>query len=526
MASIIINSLTFYYSAGASETIFENVNLNLSTDWKLGLIGRNGKGKTTLLKLIKKSLEPVNGSISTGVDTFYSPYIPVNSSKLTLEVIRENVAPFSQWEREMESLLNKGDEDSLRQYNRILEQYQNHDGFKIDALIEKETHDIGIDTGLLTRDFRTLSGGEQTRALLVSLFLKKNAFLLIDEPTNHLDMDGRGKLGEYLNNKKGFIIVSHDRYFLDLCTDHILSINKSDIRINKGNYSQWKYNSDLETDFEKKKKEKLSREVKSLEVAAKKRRKWANIKENEIKGASDKGFVSHQSAKLMKRAIAIEDRITGKIEKKMNLLKNYEKKRILKLRSKPGQGNLLAYMEDVYLSFNGKEILSNVSLYLREGSRIAITGRNGSGKTSLLKMLTGELQPDKGDLFVKSGLDVSYVRQNPLWQKGYLKDLLYYHKIDQTMFRNILAVFGARGDIFERPLETYSRGEIKKIELCRSFLKPYDLLLWDEPLNYIDIMSREQIEEVALKNEPTMIFVEHDAAFIDNVATEIISLNK
>lgn len=524
MASIIINSLTFYYSAGASETIFKNVNLNLSTEWKLGLIGRNGKGKTTLLKLISKSLEPVNGNVSIGKDTFYFPYIPFSSSKLTMDVIRENIAPFRQWEHEMDNLLKEGDENSLRQYSLILEQYQNYDGFKIDSVIEKETHDIGIDTNLLSRDFRTLSGGEQTRALLVSLFLKKNAFLLIDEPTNHLDMESRGKLGEYLNNKKGFIIVSHDRYFLDLCTDHILSINKSDVRLNKGNYSQWKYNSDLETDFEKKKKEKLSKEVKTLEIAAKKRRKWSNLKEKEIKGASDKGFVSHQSAKLMKRAIAIEDRITGKIEEKKNLLKNYEKKRDLKLQSKTGTGNLLAYMEDACLSFNGKEVLKNISLYLCEGSRIAITGRNGTGKTSLLKMLTGELQPDKGDMYIKSGLEVSYVRQNPLWQEGYLKDILYHHKIDQTMFRNVLAVLGTRGDVFDRPLETFSRGEIKKIELCRSFLKPYDLLLWDEPLNYIDIMSREQIEEVVLKNEPTMIFVEHDAAFIKNVATEVIGL--
>jgi lincosamide and streptogramin A transport system ATP-binding/permease protein len=490
------------------------------------LIGRNGKGKTTLLKLINKNLEPVKGEIHSVTDTYYFPYSPVNNSELTSEVIRENIAPFRQWEREMESLLNKGDEESIKQYSRILEQYQNQDGFKIDALIEKEIKEIGIENSLLTREFKTLSGGEQTRALLVSLFLKKNAFLLIDEPTNHLDLEGRVKLGEYLNNKKGFIIVSHDRYFLDLCTDHILSINKSDVRLNKGNFSQWKHNSELETNFEKKKKEKLSREVKSLEIAAKKRRKWSDLKEKEKQGAHDKGFISHGSAKLMKRAVAIENRVTEKLDEKRNLLKNFEKKRVLKLQSKSEKENLTAYMEDVSLCYNDSVVFKNISFYLRKGSRIAITGNNGTGKTSLLRMLTGELQPDKGEVYVKSGLEVSYVRQNPLWQKGYLKDILYLNKIDQTGFRNILAVLGTRGDIFERPLETFSKGEIKKIELCRSFIRPYDLLIWDEPLNYIDIMSREQIEEVVLKNEPTMIFAEHDAAFISNVATEVITLNK
>jgi lincosamide and streptogramin A transport system ATP-binding/permease protein len=525
MASIIINSLTYYYTS-PYDTIFENLSLNLSTDWKLGLIGRNGKGKTTLLQLIHKSLEPVKGEVHTGVTTFYFPYIPANNTKFTLDVIRDNIAPFKQWEREMVNLLNKGDGESLIKYSFIFEQYQLLDGYKIDALIEKEIQEIGMGMDILTRKFNTLSEGEQTRALLLSLFLKKNAFMLIDEPTDHLDLKGRMMLGEYLHNKKGYIIISHDRYFLDLCIDHVLSINKFDVRLNKGNYSQWKCNLELQENYEKRKKENLNREVKSLEIAAKKRRRWSNLKEKEKQGAYDKGFVGHKSAKLMKRALTIENRITQKIEEKKSLLKNFEKKRMLKLGTNSCSGELIAYLESVSLNYQQKDILKNISLYLREGNRIAVTGCNGTGKTTLLKVLTGELQPSEGIAFIKSGIRTCYVRQNPIWQTGYLKDLLYNHKIDETKFRNILATLWSSGEIFERPLETFSKGEIKKVELCKSFLQPYDLLIWDEPLNYLDIASREQIEVVLLENNPNMIFVEHDIAFIEKVATEIFSLDK
>jgi lincosamide and streptogramin A transport system ATP-binding/permease protein len=524
MSSIIINSLTYYYSSPI-DTILENLTLDISTDWKLGLIGRNGKGKTTLLNLIRGSLEPVKGEIFSPIDTFYFPFIPAGNANITFDVIRENIAPFRFWNAEMERLLNKADEESLSLYGDILEKYTALDGFAVDSLIEKEVRKIGLSEDLLTRDFNTLSGGEQTRTLLISLFLKKNSFLLIDEPTNHLDLKGRIKLGEYLNNKKGYILVSHDRYFLDICVDHILSINKSDVRINKGNYSQWKYNSDLEESFEKRKKESLSREVKSLEAAAKKRRAWSNNKEKEKCGAEDKGFIGHRAAKLMKRAISIENRVSDKIEEKKSLLKNFEKKRTLKLDAKSASDELIAYVENVSFAYGQNEVLKNISLYLKKGSRIAITGSNGSGKTSLLKILTKEIKPDEGTVFTKSGVTTCYTRQNPLWNKGYLRDYLYEYKIDETVFRNILAVLGSGGEIFERPLETFSRGEIKKVELCRSFIQPYDLLIWDEPLNYLDIASREQIEKVLLESNPTMIFVEHDLAFINNTATEIIRLD-
>jgi lincosamide and streptogramin A transport system ATP-binding/permease protein len=392
-------------------------------------------------------------------------------------------------------------------------------------MIEKEFCELSMNSDLLKRNFDSLSGGEQTKALLVSLFLKKNNFNLIDEPANHLDMEGRQILGEYLLKKKGFILVSHDRYFLDLCVDHILSINKNDVKVSKGNYSQWRYNAVLEDEFEKRKSENLKREIKSLETAARKRRQWSDKKEIEITGASDKGFVSHRSAKLMKRALSLESRRENRLEEKKALLKNYEKERNLKLEKKEESTNKILSISNAGLKLGDKVILNDFSMTVNYGDRVAIIGGNGCGKTTLIKVILKELKLDEGLLFKPNFITISYARQNPFWDKGFLREYLRVEKIDETKFRNIMGVLGVSGKLFERPMESFSKGEIKKIELCKSFLEPCDLLIWDEPLNYLDVMSREQIERVILKNKPTLIFTEHDRVFIKKIASQVIKLN-
>ena len=525
MSLILLNSVTFYYTS-PDEKLFDNLNLNISTDWKSGLIGRNGRGKTTLLNLINKSITPVKGTVYSDVSTNYFPYYPTNIFDRTLNIIKENIAPYTFLEAKINLLTSKSDKKSMEEYGEVLEKFQELNGYEIDSMIEKEFDELKMSPNLLNREFGSLSGGEQTRSLLVSLFLRKDCFTLIDEPTNHLDMEGRQVLGKYLSGKGGFILVSHDRYFLDLCVDHIISINKNDVRISKGNYNQWKINADLEEEYEKRKSIKLKREIKSLEVAAKKRRQWSDKKEKEIAGSGiEKGFISHRSAKLMKRALNIESRVDKKLEEKKTLLKNFEKERSLKLNAKSKSAKIIISINNAYLKLGDRVVLENFSLTVNEGDRVAIIGGNGCGKTTLVGVLIGELELDEGLLYKPNFVTISCARQNPLWDKGSLRIYLKDETIDETKFRNIMGVLGASGNLFERPLESFSKGELKKVELCKSFLEPYDLLIWDEPLNYLDVLSREQIEIVILKHKPTMIFTEHDKIFIEKIATHIIKLN-
>ncbi|MCB0728594.1 MAG: ABC-F family ATP-binding cassette domain-containing protein [Ignavibacteriae bacterium] len=506
------------------DKVFEDLTLNIDTGWRLGLIGRNGRGKSTLLKLLNKELSPVKGELHSVENTFCFPFVPKHSEETTFRVIRESIAPYSYWEIKMDELSKAGDNESLLEFGGILEKYQNANGYEIDALIRKEFAELGMNEDLLEREFSSLSGGEQTRSLIISLFLRKDSFPLIDEPTDHLDMKGRIILGEYLSKKAGFILASHDRNFLDICTDHILSINKSDVRLNKGNYSQWKYNMQIEEEFEKRRNENLKREVRSLEAAARKNRQWSGVKEKEKIGAWDKGYVGHKSAKLMKRAIHIEHRMNRKLDEKKSLLKNAEEERKLRITTEKGTDKVLSAV-NASLDLDGKKIFENFSLDVFKGERVALTGDNGCGKTSFLRAIKKEIELTEGSLHIPGYITITFSDQNPAWISGSLREHLLNENIDETIFRNILGVMGAWGELFDRPLETFSRGELKKVELCKSFIKQSDLLIWDEPLNYLDTDSREQLEEVILKFKPTMLFTEHDKTFVDNVATKIINMN-
>jgi len=531
MSAIVFDSVSFHYEDPYLQ-VFEDLSLSVDTRWKTGLVGRNGRGKTTLLNLLRRKLQPSRGRIDVPVSVFYFPYAPSNPDETTFRVVKESVAPFLAWERRMSDLLRAQDEQSLGEYGELLERYERMGGYEIDAKIEQEFVRMGMDASLLARRFRTLSGGEQTRALIIPLFLKKGAFPLIDEPTNHLDMRGRALLGAYLAAKDGFIVVSHDRSFLDSCVDHIVSLNKSDVRVNQGDYSQWRAAMDAEEEFERRKNENLEREVRSLERAARKRRAWSDKKEHSAKhgdpnlrGMRDKGYLTARAADLMQRALAIERRMERKIEEKKDLLKNVEKKRELALVTGLRAPEVLASLHEVDVTLGGRQVLKGFSLTIRKGEQIAIVGDNGTGKTTILNVLSGEVRPERGTVSLPGHLKIVRAYQIPLWQRGFLREHLARARIDETRFRNVMAAFGVTGEVFDRPLQTFSEGERKKVDLCRSFLAPSHLLLWDEPLNYLDVMTREQIEKVVLERKPTLLFIEHDRYFVERTATEVVRLS-
>ncbi len=492
MSLINVTNLTFAYE-GSYDNIFENVSFQIDTDWKLGFTGRNGRGKTTFLNLLLGKYE-YNGIISADVTFEYFPYEVQEQSNFTIDVIR-GISPNSMdWE------------------------------------IVKELSLLDMDYDALYRQFYTLSKGEQTKTLLAAMFLKENSFLLIDEPTNHLDAEARQKLSNYLKKKKGFILISHDRSFLDNCVDHILSINKTNIEIQKGNFSSWWRNKELQDGFELEENEKLKKDINRLSSSAKRTSTWSDSVESSKYGTTnsgsklDKGYVGHKAAKMMKRAKNIEARQQDMIEEKSKLLKNIESNESLKIVPLTFHDKKLVEFTDVAIEYDDRIVCEGVNFTIEQGERIAIQGKNGSGKSSILKLIYGEDIPHSGIVRKNNKLIISYVSQDTSDLYGNLSDYADKHCIDESLFKAMLRKLDFSREQFEKNMEDFSGGQKKKVLLAKSLCERAHLYIWDEPLNFIDVISRMQIEKLLIEHEPTILFVEHDSVFSENVATKIIKL--
>lgn len=494
MSLISVNNLTFGYD-GSYSNIFEDISFNIDTDWKLGLIGRNGKGKTTFLKLLLGEYE-YQGTISKNVEFDYFPFEVKNKERMTIEIVNEIAPNVEVWE------------------------------------IIKELNLLNTDTEVLYRNYNLLSGGEQIKILLISLFLKGNNFLLIDEPTNHLDTETRDNLVKYLSKKKGFITVSHDRNLLDRVVDHIISINNTNIDIQQGNFSSWKDNKDKQDKFELAQNEKLIKDINRLEMASKKTANWSSkiekskYKNNNLETTIDRGYLGHQSAKMMKKSKVIEKRIDKSIEEKSNLLNNIDRNDSLKIVPLESKKSTLILAKDLEIEYDDKAIFDKIDFEINSGDRVAIIGKNGIGKSSVLKLIMGNKMQYNGILNVANDLNISYVSQSTQDLKGTLKEYVSTSKASESVFKAMLSKMGFSKFDFDRNLEEMSEGQKKKVLIARSISESANIYIWDEPLNYIDILTRVQIEEAILKYKPTIVFVEHDEAFIKNVATKVIKLNE
>ncbi|OCT13645.1 Lsa family ABC-F type ribosomal protection protein [Paenibacillus pectinilyticus] len=492
MSLINVSNLTFAYE-GSYDNIFENVNFQIDTDWKLGFTGRNGRGKTTFLGLLLGKHE-YSGKISAQVHFEYFPYFVENKGENTLDIIHEMLPDRLHWE------------------------------------VVRELSLLQVAEDVLYRPFDTLSNGEQTKVLLAALFLKENAFLLIDEPTNHLDSHARKLVSEYLNSKSGYILVSHDRAFLDHCVDHILSINKTNIEIQKGTFSDWWENKERQDHFELAENEKLRKDIKRLSDAAKQTSNWSHEVEKTKNGTRnsgskvDKGYIGHKAAKMMKRSKGIEQRQHSAMDEKSKLLKNVETTESLKMAQLRYHRSQLVELEHVSIFYGDKKVCSDISFTIEQGDRIALAGKNGAGKSSLLKLICGEEITYTGTFRKGSQLKISYVSQDTSHLQGDLSDYARIHGIDESLFKAILRKLDFARVQFEKDISSFSGGQKKKVLLAKSLSEKAHLHIWDEPLNFIDVISRMQIEELLLEHESTILFVEHDREFCTNMATKIIEL--
>ena len=522
MALISVNNLTFHYP-DSGELIFDGVSFAVDTDWKLGFIGRNGKGKTTFLRILM-GMEGASGHVSSPCAFDYFPFSVPDGTLPARFVAREHIGPYAQLEQRMEAAL--ADPDRAPDYSEALGEYLELDGYSIDGLLEAEAGRLGVTPDALDRPYDTLSHGERTKLQLAALFLRKNAFLLIDEPTNHLDAEGRTLLRSYLASKKGFILVSHDRALLDGVCDHILSLNRATIEVQKGNYSSWRFNRDARDHYEQDENDRLQNEIVRLQSSSLQKSDWADKLEATKTGAgvSDRGYVGAKSAKMMKRAMHIAQRREQAIEEKKALLHDLERELPLKLFPQPYVKPRLIWAEKLSIDYGSGALFAPASFEMRQGDRLAVRGPNGCGKSSLIKLLLGQPIPHAGTLTVGTGLTISYVPQDTSRLSGSLRTLALEHGVDYTQLLTTLRHLDFERAQFDKDLSAYSQGQKKKALLAASLCTPAHLYIWDEPLNFIDIFSRIQIEDLLLQYRPTMIFIEHDAAFTDRVATRSLTL--
>ena len=519
MSEIKISNLTFAYEGGY-ENIFENVSFSLDTDWRTGLIGRNGRGKTTLLKLLSGRLS--EGSVYRGNIVSSEPfeYFPFDvgdagTNKKVWELLDTSCEGLEYWR------------------------------------VCVELSQLSMDTGILERSFDTLSKGEQTRVMLAALFSKENNFLLIDEPTNHLDIEGRRILGKYLAKKRGFILVSHDRRFLNTCIDHVMSINPQDIEIVKGNFDSWYADKSARDESEALENMRLKSEIKRLSDSAGRAAGWSDRVEktktgNRISGVkADKGHIGHMAAKAMKRAKNIEARKLKAIEDKKGLLKNIETYEELKLMPLTFHKERLLEFKEADIGYSGMKggtcetpVVRKLSFSVERGDKLVIRGRNGSGKSSIIRLILGESSSKNiidasaasepllisGELYVAQALKISYVPQDTELMCGLPEAFIEGTDIDRTLFFSVLRKLDFDRDELTRDMRELSSGQKKKVMLAKSLCERAHLYIWDEPLNYVDIFSRIQLENMIRGTGMTMIFIEHDEEFAKNISNKTVEI--
>lgn len=492
MSLIKIEHLSFSYY-GYANPVFENISFSFDTNWKTGLIGRNGIGKSTLFKLLLNQ-EVYQGHISKSVDFMAFPPKVADASKSGLALLKEFVSDAEEW--------------------RLL----------------KELNLLQVDEKLIYRRFDTLSKGEQTKILLAILFTTETGFLLIDEPTNHLDIAGRKIVSQYLSGKQGFLLISHDRDFLDDCIDHVISLNRNSIDVQAGNFTSWNKNKMMKDQSELGQNEKLKKEIKRLKEAAKQSQLWADKIENTKNGAKvsgvkpDKGHIGHQAAKMMKRSKNLENRQNKAIAEKQTLLKDIEAQERLLLQSLHHPKDSLITVRQLSSRYGNEQIIKNISFEIKQGDRIAIQGQNGSGKSTLLKILLGLHREYTGEVISANQLKISYIPQNTAHLTGSLQAYIQQQGVDETLCKTNLRKLNFARELFDTDMKYYSDGQKKKVLLAVSLSTPAHLFIWDEPLNYIDVISRMQMEEMIKEIQPTLLLVEHDRKFIEGVANKIIQL--
>lgn len=511
MIDISVSNLVKEFEVG--NKILDGLSFQVDTGQRVGLLGPNGCGKTTLLRILTGAIDYDEGEVvlAPGKRLGLISQIPVYPEGYTVEdVLSTAFSSLHDMERELGELAARmGEEHSpelLSRYDRLSAAFESAGGYETQTRINKVCNGLSIPQAMREQLFDSLSGGEKTRVNLARLILEDTDILLLDEPTNHLDLRATEWLEEYLDKFKGTVLtVSHDRYFLDKVVDRIIEIQEGKGEFYAGNYSFYAVEKERRYEEKLKRYEKEQAKIQQLEKAAEQLRTWAY-------SGMDKTF---------KRAQSMEKRI-----ERMRVTDRPKKERKMEVRfgEREFRGDEVLTIKNLKKSFGDRTLFSNVNLEVAGGERIALLGDNGTGKSTLIKILMGEEEPDSGKLRMGPTVKIGYLPQiirfsHP--ERNLVDTMLYDLDCTAQTARNRLAAFKFRGEDVFKPVSTLSGGEQSRLRLCMLMDAKINLLILDEPTNHLDIQSREWIEEAVEEYEGNLLFVSHDRYFIERFASRI-----
>ncbi|MCM3090553.1 MULTISPECIES: ribosomal protection-like ABC-F family protein [unclassified Cytobacillus] len=501
-------------------TVFENISFEIHERDRVGLTGRNGSGKTTLFKLLAGAEDPDAGKIHwrKGYEIGYLAQIPdypagmkaIDVLKTAFTYLLEMEITMKKMEQQMaDETISDQLSKLIGEYGELQDQFALNNGYEMDSQIDRISNGLDI-SSLLNKDFSILSGGEKTKVCLAHMLLKSPNLLLLDEPTNHLDIKAVEWLADFVKNYEGTVVlISHDRYFLDETASRILDLEDGEITLYQTNYSG----------FVKEKEERLMREfqqyeeqqkkIKKMKEAIKRLREWANQ-------CTPPNAGLHKRASSMEKALHRMEKLDRPVlnRKKMNI----------DLEASERSGKEVVLMKEVSKSFGSRHLFQNVSIHIQYRDRTAIVGDNGTGKSTLVKMMLGELEPDAGEIRIGSNLKVGYLSQHVFTNEDDQSVIDAFREglaVTEGEARHILAGFLFYGYTVFRKVSQLSGGEKMRLRLAQLMHRDINFLILDEPTNHLDIESREVLEEVLEEFNGTILAVSHDRYFINRIFSKI-----
>lgn len=509
---ISVNCENLSLSFGA-ETVLENVSFALNEGDKLGIIGVNGAGKSSLFAMITGKYQPTSGEvfISKGKTVgILEQNIEYDSSRTILDEAINTFSDLLETEKELENLRavseRTGSEADAKRYADCQESFTSGGGYEFRGRCRGILKKLSLPEALWDKPVSSLSGGQKTRLSLACLLLRDPDIILLDEPTNHLDTDALFWLESYLKaSRKTILVISHDRYFLDSVVNRILEIENKKSRIWNGNYTGYVNQKAIDREIQERHYVNQQREIKRIEAYIGQQRRW-NRERNIIAAESRQKLLDKMER--VERPEALPDRIRMTFD------------------SSGESGNDVMSVRGLAKSYPGKVLFDSVSFEVKKHDRLFICGKNGCGKSTLIKILAGRISPDKGFASLGYNVKIGYYDQEnqDLHPNNTVIDELWnaYPTMTETTVRNALALFLFRGDDISKKVSVLSGGEKARLTLARLMLSKMNLLILDEPTNHLDINSREVLENALSGFDGTIIAVSHDRYFINKLATRIL----